>query len=159
MKKRTPLLVRMGVVWLFLSSHRTQSPLKNLGAPLNQKYFNTGSRKDSDVSLLERLSHTTSSSISMFLIFVAIDAHPKYRLAIAANRDEFYDRPTAPAFFWPEAPELLAGRDRRAGGTFKKIRRTLIARVQSWAKILTLHQLYPSSATTSGINHVSVQQE
>ena len=59
----------------------------------------------------------------MCLIFVAVDAHPKYRIVIAANRDEFYDRPTAPASFWPEAPELLGGRDLRAGGTWIGITR------------------------------------
>jgi uncharacterized protein with NRDE domain len=60
----------------------------------------------------------------MCLIFVAIDAHPQYRIAIAANRDEFYDRPTVPASFWIDAPELLAGRDLRAGGTWLGITRT-----------------------------------
>ncbi len=54
----------------------------------------------------------------MCLIFVAIDAHPDYRLVIAANRDEFYERPSAPAAFWPEARQLLAGKDLRAGGTW-----------------------------------------
>jgi uncharacterized protein with NRDE domain len=39
-------------------------------------------------------------------------------LILAANRDEYYDRPTAPAAFWEEAPGLLAGRDTRAGGTW-----------------------------------------
>ncbi len=41
-----------------------------------------------------------------------------YRLIIAANRDEFYDRPTAPAAFWEDAPDLMAGRDLRSGGTW-----------------------------------------
>lgn len=54
----------------------------------------------------------------MCLIFVALDVHPAYPLIIAANRDEFYDRPALPASFWPEAPGLLAGRDVRAGGTW-----------------------------------------
>jgi uncharacterized protein with NRDE domain len=60
----------------------------------------------------------------MCLIFLGVDAHPKYRIVIAANRDEFYDRPTAPASFWNDAPELLAGRDLRAGGTWLGITRT-----------------------------------
>jgi uncharacterized protein with NRDE domain len=60
----------------------------------------------------------------MCLIFVAIDAHPNYKIIIAANRDEFYDRPSAPASFWPEAPQLLAGRDLRAGGTWLGVTRT-----------------------------------
>ncbi len=60
----------------------------------------------------------------MCLIFVAIDAHPKYRIVVAANRDEFYDRPTAPASFWRENPDILAGRDLLAGGTWLGITRT-----------------------------------
>jgi uncharacterized protein with NRDE domain len=54
----------------------------------------------------------------MCLILLAIQSHPDYKLVIAANRDEFYDRPTAPAAFWDDEPGLLAGRDLRAGGTW-----------------------------------------
>jgi uncharacterized protein with NRDE domain len=54
----------------------------------------------------------------MCLILLAIQSHPDYKLVIAANRDEFYDRPTAPAAFWDSEPGLLAGRDLRAGGTW-----------------------------------------
>jgi uncharacterized protein with NRDE domain len=60
----------------------------------------------------------------MCLIFVAVDAHPNYRIVIGANRDEFYNRPSAPASFWPEAPQLLAGRDLLGGGTWLGITRT-----------------------------------
>ncbi len=60
----------------------------------------------------------------MCLIFAAVEAHPNYQIVIAANRDEFYERPTAPASFWPDAPQLLAGRDLRAGGTWLGITRT-----------------------------------
>lgn len=54
----------------------------------------------------------------MCLIVVAYRSHPDYPLIVAANRDEFYQRPTDPAGFWPDHPQLLAGRDRRAGGTW-----------------------------------------
>jgi len=54
----------------------------------------------------------------MCLILIAWKSHPAYRLIIAANRDEYYDRPTAPAAFWEDAPGLLAGRDLRAHGTW-----------------------------------------
>jgi uncharacterized protein with NRDE domain len=54
----------------------------------------------------------------MCLILLALDVHPEYPLIVAANRDEFYQRPTAPADLWPDAPAVLAGRDLLAGGTW-----------------------------------------
>ena len=54
----------------------------------------------------------------MCLILFSYKNHPKYRLILAANRDEFLDRPTKPARFWNEHPDLLAGKDTRAGGTW-----------------------------------------
>src|SRR5512136_1962263 len=59
----------------------------------------------------------------MCLILFAWDVHPVYRLVVAANRDEFHARPTAPAAFWPEAPQLLAGRDLSGGGSWFGITR------------------------------------
>jgi len=59
----------------------------------------------------------------MCLILLAFKADPAYKLIIAANRDEYHDRPTAPAGFWKESPHLLAGRDLRAGGTWIGITR------------------------------------
>lgn len=54
----------------------------------------------------------------MCLILFAHRHHPEYPLVLAANRDEYYDRPTAPARFWKDAPHLLAGRDLKEGGTW-----------------------------------------
>ena len=59
----------------------------------------------------------------MCLILLSYKTHPHYPLIIAANRDEFYDRPTAPAAFWEDAPTLLAGKDLRGGGTWLGITR------------------------------------
>jgi uncharacterized protein with NRDE domain len=59
----------------------------------------------------------------MCLILFAYDSHPDYRLVLAANRDEFYDRPTAPAAFWEDSPDVLAGRDLRSGGTWMGVTR------------------------------------
>ena len=59
----------------------------------------------------------------MCLILAAWQAHPQYPLVIAANRDEFFARPTRSATFWPEVPNLLAGRDLSAGGTWLGITR------------------------------------
>lgn len=59
----------------------------------------------------------------MCLILLAWQAHPGYPLVVAANRDEFFARPTAAAGFWDEAPDILAGRDLSAGGTWMGITR------------------------------------
>lgn len=54
----------------------------------------------------------------MCTLLFAWSAHPKYRLVMAGNRDEFYDRATAAAHWWLDAPELFGGRDLVAGGTW-----------------------------------------
>ncbi|MSQ72114.1 MAG: NRDE family protein [Betaproteobacteria bacterium] len=59
----------------------------------------------------------------MCLILLAWQAHPRYRLVVAANRDEFFARPSAPAGFWNDHPLVLAGRDLDAGGTWLGITR------------------------------------
>ena len=57
----------------------------------------------------------------MCLALLALDAHPSYALVVAANRDEYHPRPTAPAHWWEEG--LLAGRDLHAGGTWLGVTR------------------------------------
>ncbi len=54
----------------------------------------------------------------MCLIFFAINQHPTYKLIIAANRDEFYNRKTDAANFWKDNPAILGGRDLEASGTW-----------------------------------------
>lgn len=54
----------------------------------------------------------------MCLIVFALEARADLPLVIAANRDEFYARPTVPAAPWPDAPHVIAGRDLQAGGTW-----------------------------------------
>src|SRR5579862_564390 len=54
----------------------------------------------------------------MCLLVLAWQVHPRYRLVVAANRDEFHERPAAPLARWPAPEEILAGRDLRAGGTW-----------------------------------------
>lgn len=60
----------------------------------------------------------------MCLILLAYDTHPLYRLILAANRDEFFSRPTAPAAFRDDSPRILAGRDLKAGGAWLGLTRT-----------------------------------
>ena len=59
----------------------------------------------------------------MCLILLAWQAHPRYPLVVAANRDEFFARPTAAASFWRDSPHLLAGRDLQEGGTWLGVTR------------------------------------
>lgn len=59
----------------------------------------------------------------MCLIAVAWRASPRRPLVVAANRDEAHARPTAPAGWWRDAPDVLAGRDLSAGGTWLGIDR------------------------------------
>jgi len=54
----------------------------------------------------------------MCLILIAKNSHPQWNLVIAANRDEFYQRPASNANYWQDRPHLLAGRDLSAGGTW-----------------------------------------
>lgn len=59
----------------------------------------------------------------MCLILFALNPNPRHRLVVAANRDEFHERPSASAAFWRQHPALLAGRDLRAGGTWLGVTR------------------------------------
>jgi uncharacterized protein with NRDE domain len=59
-----------------------------------------------------------SYNAGMCLLVFAWNTHPRYRLIFAGNRDEFHDRPAAPMAWWPDAPQVLAGRDLQAGGTW-----------------------------------------
>jgi uncharacterized protein with NRDE domain len=54
----------------------------------------------------------------MCLLALAWQHHPRYRLVLAGNRDEFHARPAAPAAWWDDPAQLLAGRDLQAGGTW-----------------------------------------
>lgn len=54
----------------------------------------------------------------MCLILVAWRQQAAFPLVVAANRDEFHARATAPAARWPQAPAIVAGRDLVAGGTW-----------------------------------------
>ncbi len=59
----------------------------------------------------------------MCLIVFAWQVVPGVPLIAAANRDEFYDRPAAPASAWPEHPQVYAGRDLKFGGSWMGITR------------------------------------
>src|SRR3989304_1415175 len=60
----------------------------------------------------------------MCLILFAWRAHPEHVLMVAANRDEFFDRPSLAAGFWDDTPVILAGRDLTANGTWLGVTRS-----------------------------------
>ena len=59
----------------------------------------------------------------MCLILLAYQTNPDFPFIFAANRDEFYDRPTREADFWEDRPDILGGLDLRDGGTWVGITR------------------------------------
>lgn len=81
----------------------------------------------------------------MCLIFLSINNHPTYKLIVAANRDEFYNRKTVAAHFWRDHPEILAGRDLEAGGTWMGISKTgKISMVTNYRDLKNLKHNAPS---------------
>ncbi|MBD8635997.1 NRDE family protein [Stenotrophomonas sp. CFBP 13725] len=54
----------------------------------------------------------------MCLLALAWLHHPRWRLVMAGNRDEFHARPTAPLSRWNDAPRVIGGRDLRSGGAW-----------------------------------------
>src|SRR4029453_769230 len=61
----------------------------------------------------------------MCLAVIAVDAHPRIALVLAANRDEYHARPAVPAAWGHDGAfgGVLAGRDLMAGGTWLGVRR------------------------------------
>jgi len=57
------------------------------------------------------------------LIVIAWRARADLPLVVAANRDEWRERPAAPARWWDDHPQVLAGRDLKAGGTWMGVTR------------------------------------
>lgn len=81
----------------------------------------------------------------MCLILFANNAHPNYKLIIAANRDEFYKRETESAKFWEENQNILAGRDLEGGGTWLGVTKTgKIAMLTNYRDIANIIQNAPT---------------
>jgi uncharacterized protein with NRDE domain len=77
------------------------------------------------------------------LIFLSLHSHPRYKLVLAGNRDEFHSRPTAPADYWHDAPDLLAGRDLGAMGTWLGVSRR--GRVSLLTNFRDPHNINPAA--------------
>jgi uncharacterized protein with NRDE domain len=81
----------------------------------------------------------------MCLIFLSVQDHPQYKLIVAANRDEFYQRKTAPADYWHDHPEILGGRDLEAHGTWMAMNKNgRIAMVTNYRDIKNIKATAPS---------------
>jgi uncharacterized protein with NRDE domain len=79
----------------------------------------------------------------MCLILFASGTHTRFPLIVAANRDEAYVRPSAPAHFWNDAPAVYAGRDLEQGGTWLGLTRS-----GRFAAITNYRQAEPRRAGT-----------
>lgn len=66
----------------------------------------------------------------MCLLALSWQQHRDYPLLLAANRDEFHARPTQPASYWSDHPDLIGGRDLQAGGSWM-----LASRTGQWAAL------------------------
>ncbi|WP_420457300.1 NRDE family protein [Rubrivirga sp.] len=81
----------------------------------------------------------------MCLVVFALDAHPRHRLVLAGNRDEAFARPAAGLAPWDDAPDVIAGRDLEAGGTWLGITPT-----GRWAVLTNVRDpLHPRAALRS----------
>lgn len=81
----------------------------------------------------------------MCILFIAIDQHPRYPLIIAANRDEFYARPTQHSHFWFDHPKVLAGRDLQQGGTWMGVNKS--GKLAALTNIRAPHKEHPDPIT------------
>jgi uncharacterized protein with NRDE domain len=78
----------------------------------------------------------------MCLIVLAFQVHEGAPLLVAANRDEFHARPTRDADWWPDRPDVLAGQDLQAGGTWLGVHRS-----GRFAAVTNYHDDPPPSGT------------
>jgi uncharacterized protein with NRDE domain len=81
----------------------------------------------------------------MCLIFISVNHHPQYKLIVAANRDEFYHRQTAPVHFWEDHPHIIGGRDLEASGTWMAMsKQGKVSMVTNYRDIKNINPKAPS---------------
>ncbi|HEV7986719.1 MAG TPA: NRDE family protein [Steroidobacteraceae bacterium] len=85
----------------------------------------------------------------MCLILMAWQVHPDYPVVMAANRDEFRRRPTAPAAWWTDHANLLAGRDLEAHGTWLGI--TAGGQIAALTNFRDPNQIKPQAPSRGGL--------
>lgn len=81
----------------------------------------------------------------MCILFIAVSQHPDFPLIIAANRDEFHNRPTAQSHFWHEQPHMLAGKDLQALGTWMGV--TKSGRISALTNVRDPQKIMPDAIT------------
>lgn len=80
----------------------------------------------------------------MCVLFIAWKSHPRYRLVLAGNRDEFRARPTAALDHWRNRPDVIGGRDLKGGGSW------LAARADGrFAAVTNFREVPPSTGPRS----------
>jgi len=93
--------------------------IKGLVCGYSTKFFSNISRSLRFIDYAKYyLNYCFKKTKFMCLLLIANNIHPNYKLIVAANRDEFYNRPAQKAAFWKDQPDLLAGKDFEAGGTW-----------------------------------------
>jgi len=85
----------------------------------------------------------------MCLVVLAFKADPDTPLIVAANRDEFHARPTQAASWWADQPDIVAGRDLQAGGTWLGVSRT-----GRFATVTNYRDAQPTSARLRSRGHL-----
>ena len=85
----------------------------------------------------------------MCLILMAWQVHPDYPIVMAANRDEFRRRPTAAAAWWTDRPNILAGRDLEAHGTWLGM--TADGRIAALTNFRDPNQIKPNAPSRGGL--------
>jgi uncharacterized protein with NRDE domain len=88
----------------------------------------------------------------MCLVAFALDQSSRFPFVMAANRDEFFDRPASRLSWWePEAggPAILGGRDLHAGGTWLGL--TALGRLGMVTNIRDPHDMDPQAPSRGQI--------
>ena len=89
----------------------------------------------------------------MCLINFNIGSHEKYKMIIAANRDEFYSRPAAPLGFWHDHNNILGGRDLKAKGTWLAVSKS--GKIGALTNIRTPQEMTVENKKSRGVSRRS----
>lgn len=85
----------------------------------------------------------------MCTLLLVWQVDPCYPLILAANRDEFYERPTAAAARWEDAPQLFAGRDLVHSGTWLGV--TVSGRIAALTNYREPHHPHPHAPSRGSL--------